>query len=78
MEGLRENNDNNTTSLPSPPSSVNATDPDNSHKDGGPQSEEAAGNESSDGAHAGANTGTKNMAYVVGMQADRYSSWCGV
>lgn len=79
MKSVEPNENKDTLSLPSPPSSVKATESDSGRKENDPHSTEAAGGEpsaagSSSSAPNGANGGMTSAAAVVGLQADCYIS----
>ena len=57
-------------SLPSPPSSVKATEPDNHRNEEGSLSANFDGNASFGGAHGGASTGINETASVIRVETD--------
>lgn len=78
MESLHTNKNNNTTTLPSPPS-VKATESDSGRNENGLHLVEVVGGEltvSGNFASApkGANAGMKNTATLVGLQVDHWNS----
>lgn len=75
MESLHENGNGDTTSLPSPPSSVKATRSDSGRNENDSHSAEVAGGEPSvsaisASANKGADSGTRNKATLLGLQTD--------
>ena len=71
VEGLPTNQDNNTTSLPSPPTSVKATDLDSHRNADSSLSGEVAGSESSISAHGGAKGSILHTVALIEVQANR-------
>lgn len=72
MKSLRPDENSKSTSLPSPPSSVKATESESGRNENGSHPGEVAAGEppvagSSAGAHGGANAGMKNTAAPVGL-----------
>ena len=70
VKTLPKTQDGNTTSLPSPPSSVKATELDNERNADGSLSATFDGSASFLGAHGGASTGISKTATVIGLEAD--------
>lgn len=74
MADLPINQDRNTPSLPSPPSSVKATEQDSNRNTDGSLMGEVAGGGSSVSARGGANGGNMKAATLIQVQADRQNS----